>query len=146
MSAWIAAWGGGAPRGAEELAWELAVELEEAEASGRVIAGAALDWRKAFDHIPLPTVRTGLLRAGVPRWLVGCVCSAYEAPRRIRVDGALGECWIPTSGILPGCALAVFVLRVLLVPWERAVEAESDVARRIYVDDLTFWRVGADDG
>eukprot|EP00974_Lingulodinium_polyedra_P066841 6469010-Lingulodinium_polyedra.AAC.1 len=64
MAAWIAGWGGGAPRGAEELAWELAVELEEAEAAGRIIAGAALDWRKAFDHIPLPTVRAGLARAG----------------------------------------------------------------------------------
>eukprot|EP00974_Lingulodinium_polyedra_P111113 10745951-Lingulodinium_polyedra.AAC.1 len=66
MAAWIGAWGGGALRGAEELAWELAVELEEAEASGRFIAGAALDWRKAFDHIPLPVARAGLARAGVP--------------------------------------------------------------------------------
>eukprot|EP00974_Lingulodinium_polyedra_P096871 9388785-Lingulodinium_polyedra.AAC.1 len=50
-------------------------------------------------------------------------CSAHAAPRRLRVDGALGGPWEPTSGILPGRALAVFVLRVLLAPWERAVDA-----------------------
>ncbi|CAK0862848.1 unnamed protein product [Prorocentrum cordatum] len=40
-------------RGAEELAWELALELEAAEALSETIAGAALDWRKAYDHIDL---------------------------------------------------------------------------------------------
>eukprot|EP00974_Lingulodinium_polyedra_P071327 6901958-Lingulodinium_polyedra.AAC.1 len=63
--------------------------------------------------------------------------SAYRAPRRLRVDGALGEAWQPTSGILPGCAMAVFVLRLLLIPWERAVaRADYAMARRAYVDDL----------
>eukprot|EP00974_Lingulodinium_polyedra_P027090 2613719-Lingulodinium_polyedra.AAC.1 len=66
MAGWIAAWGGGALRGAEDLAWQLAVELEAAEAAGRFIAGAALDWRKAFDHVPLAAVAAGLQRAGVP--------------------------------------------------------------------------------
>eukprot|EP00974_Lingulodinium_polyedra_P038719 3709714-Lingulodinium_polyedra.AAC.1 len=39
--------------------------------------------------------------------------------------------------------MAVFVLRVLLVPWAVAVEAaKSRVQRRAYVDDLTMWRRG----
>eukprot|EP00974_Lingulodinium_polyedra_P114795 11115302-Lingulodinium_polyedra.AAC.1 len=50
MAQWISSWGEGALRGAEELAWELAVELEAAEAAGECIAGAALDRRKAFDR------------------------------------------------------------------------------------------------
>eukprot|EP00974_Lingulodinium_polyedra_P047817 4590036-Lingulodinium_polyedra.AAC.1 len=66
FAAWIARWGGGAARGAEELAWELAVELEAAEAAGEDTAGAALDWRKAFDRIPLGAVEAAMLRAGVP--------------------------------------------------------------------------------
>eukprot|EP00974_Lingulodinium_polyedra_P124836 11192174-Lingulodinium_polyedra.AAC.1 len=65
-----------------------------------------------------------------------------EAPRRLRVDGALGAAWMPSCGILPGCALAAFVRRVLLVPWGRAVQSASDATRRAYVDDLTFWRRG----
>eukprot|EP00974_Lingulodinium_polyedra_P080664 7815468-Lingulodinium_polyedra.AAC.1 len=52
VAAWLARWGGGNPnRSAAELAWELAVELEAAEAAGDAIAGVALDWRKAFDRI-----------------------------------------------------------------------------------------------
>eukprot|EP00974_Lingulodinium_polyedra_P080556 7804400-Lingulodinium_polyedra.AAC.1 len=69
MADWIARWGDGAVRGAEELAWEFSVELEAAEAAGEWIAGAALDWRKAFDRIPFPAVEVALRRAGVPDWL-----------------------------------------------------------------------------
>eukprot|EP00974_Lingulodinium_polyedra_P128475 11206237-Lingulodinium_polyedra.AAC.1 len=71
MADWIARWGGGAVRGAGELAWELAAELEAAEAAGEWIAGAALDWRKAFDRAPPPAVSVALARAGVPDWLAG---------------------------------------------------------------------------
>eukprot|EP00974_Lingulodinium_polyedra_P076357 7389729-Lingulodinium_polyedra.AAC.1 len=53
MAAWIAPRGGGADRGVEELVWEFAVEFEATEAAGEFIARAALDWRKAFDRIPL---------------------------------------------------------------------------------------------
>eukprot|EP00974_Lingulodinium_polyedra_P042588 4088968-Lingulodinium_polyedra.AAC.1 len=56
MAEWIGRRSGGAVRGAEELAWELAVELEAAEAAGERIAGAALGRRKAFDRVPPPTV------------------------------------------------------------------------------------------
>eukprot|EP00974_Lingulodinium_polyedra_P034778 3341963-Lingulodinium_polyedra.AAC.1 len=72
-----------------------------------------------------------MARAGVPNWIAGPVSSAYLAARRVRVDGALGEPWQPTSGILPGCAMAVFVLRLMLVPWEREVgRADDSIARR----------------
>eukprot|EP00974_Lingulodinium_polyedra_P075583 7323803-Lingulodinium_polyedra.AAC.1 len=71
MADWIRSWGGGAVRGAEELAWELSVELEATEAAGEWIAGAALDWRKAFDRIPLPAVSAAMARAGVPDWIAG---------------------------------------------------------------------------
>eukprot|EP00959_Pyramimonas_sp_CCMP1952_P219965 4598695-Pyramimonas_sp.AAC.1 len=43
------AWGDGDGNvGAEELAWDLALELEAAEAAGEAICGCALDWRKGF--------------------------------------------------------------------------------------------------
>eukprot|EP00974_Lingulodinium_polyedra_P012019 1160161-Lingulodinium_polyedra.AAC.1 len=71
-----------------------------------------------------------MARAGGPSWVAGPVCSAYGAARRLRVDGALGDPWRPTSGILPGCALAAYALRLLLAPWEAAVLGASDVTRR----------------
>ena len=141
---WRTSWpDGDVGRGAEELAWELALELEAAEANGESICGAALDWRKAFDNIPLCSLSSLLARAGLPEWLRLPIVEAYTAPRRLRVEGALGECWRPTSGILPGCALAVFVLSVLLRPWDRQIARVHDqLRRRIYVDDLVLWLRG----
>eukprot|EP00974_Lingulodinium_polyedra_P044775 4295012-Lingulodinium_polyedra.AAC.1 len=86
MADWIARRGDGAARGAEELAWELNVELEAAEAAGEWIAGATLDWRKAFDRIPLRAVEVATRRTGVPGWRAGPAQSAYAAERRLRVD------------------------------------------------------------
>ena len=64
---WRASWpGGDGGFGAEELAWQLALELEAAEAAGEDVCGAALDWRKAFDNVPLSSLRPLLSRAGVP--------------------------------------------------------------------------------
>eukprot|EP00974_Lingulodinium_polyedra_P037664 3613298-Lingulodinium_polyedra.AAC.1 len=57
LADWIGGrWGEGAARGAEELAWELSVELGAAEAAGEWVAGAALDRREAFDRVPLEAV------------------------------------------------------------------------------------------
>eukprot|EP00974_Lingulodinium_polyedra_P102127 9889557-Lingulodinium_polyedra.AAC.1 len=50
VARWASAWGGPANRGVADLAWAFAVELEGAEAAGEAVAGAALDWRKAFDR------------------------------------------------------------------------------------------------
>ena len=137
---WLEGDGG---HGAEELAWELALELEAAEASAETIGGSALDWRKAFDHISLELLRPMLCRAGVPAWILEPMLAAYSAPRRLRVEGALGQPWAPTSGILPGCALAVFALSVLVRPWYcRTGRVHDILKRRVYVDDLTVWARG----
>ena len=46
MASWVASCaGGGRSHGAEDLAWELALELEGAEAACEAVCGAALDWR-----------------------------------------------------------------------------------------------------
>eukprot|EP00969_Alexandrium_andersonii_P330638 14613214-Alexandrium_andersonii.AAC.1 len=60
--------------------------------------------------------------AGVPGQLAEPLLAAYHAPRRLRVEGALGDGWVPTFGVLPGCALAVFVLSTALRPWDRRME------------------------
>eukprot|EP00974_Lingulodinium_polyedra_P096767 9379697-Lingulodinium_polyedra.AAC.1 len=59
------------------------------------IAGTALDWQNAFDHIPVASVLLMPTRAGVPRRLAGPVCSIYSSQRRARVEGTLGAPWQP---------------------------------------------------
>ena len=64
---WRSSWEGGEwRRGAEEQAWELALELEAADALSQEVVGAALDWRKAYDEVDLGTLPAALTRAGVP--------------------------------------------------------------------------------
>ena len=65
--------------------------FEAAEANGETICGSALEWRKAFDHVRLSLLRKMLARAGVPAWLLQPLLAAYTSPRRLRVDGALGQ-------------------------------------------------------
>ena len=144
---WRLSWGDGdGSVGAEELAWDLALELEAAEAQADTICGSALDWRKAFDHVSLKLLRAVLERARVPQWILGPLMATYSAPRRLRVEGALGQPWGPTSGILPGCALAIFVLSVLVRPWYwRTGRVHDSLRRRVYVDDLTVWARGSAD-
>eukprot|EP00974_Lingulodinium_polyedra_P099113 9604531-Lingulodinium_polyedra.AAC.1 len=55
-------------------------------------------------------------------WLAGPAVAAHTAPCRLRVEGTLGARRAPASGILPGRALAVFVLEVLIAPWEVALK------------------------
>ena len=141
---WRLGWDGvDAWRGAEELAWELALELEAAEALSESIAGAALDWRKAYDHVDLHTLPAILQRAGVPQWLYAPALAAYSARRRVRVGRAVGDPWTPSRGILPGCALAVFFLSVLTWPWQRRTRSIGDRLRQgVYVDNFTLWARG----
>ena len=126
--------------GAEAQAWQLSLELEAAAATGDVITGAALDWAKAFDLVPIAHIRAAMMAAGVPGWAARPVLAAYAAPRRLRVAGAQGDPWFPERGILPGCGLAVFVLSVMLRPLVVAAAALDHSLRvRLYVDDLTLW-------
>ena len=72
---WRTSWpGGDGGFGAEELAWQLALDLETAEAMDEDVCGAALDWRKAFDNAPSPAC--------------GQSCTVLECP---------GGCWSPCS-------------------------------------------------
>ena len=119
------------------------MELEAAEALLECIAGAALDWRKAYDHADLQSLPGILQRAGVPQWIIAPAMAAYTAQRRVRVGRAIGDPWAPSCGILPGCALAMFFLSVLTRPWQRRASAlDSRLWQRVFVDDFALWARG----
>ena len=67
--------------------------------------------------------------------------SAYMAPRQLRVDGVLGQPWVPSRGLLPGCPLATGMMMLALWPLRVALQQDGGSAR-LYVDDLTYWKVG----
>ena len=123
VAAWRRLWDpavAAARLGADGQAWELAWAQAEAEAGDQEFAGLAVDFRKAYDSVRLGLVRRLLAAAGWPLAIVGPLLDAYRAPRRLRVAGALGEPFLPTSGIPAGCPIAVDVLAVLTWAWHRS--------------------------
>ncbi len=111
MAKWIAQWSG-APAlvGAEDQAWALSLALEAHGTLGQTVGGAAFDWSKAFDYVAPDLLGAACVEASVPEAVWRPALQAYRAPRRLRVREARGASWLPTSGLLPGCALAVFLL------------------------------------
>ena len=144
VAAWSRAWdpaAAAASLGADGQAWELTWTVAWAAATGRHVAGLAVDFRKCYDGVRLPLLERALATAGWPPGLCRPLLAAYAAPRRLRVAGALGEPWLPASGVPAGCPLAVAVLAVLTWPWAVRV-GQPPVSARRYVDDLTAWAVG----
>ena len=70
-----------------------------------------------------------------------------KVPRRLKVMQAVGEWRQPTSGMLPGCPGATFVMSLLLERWRRGTGAASPTTRvRCWVDGSTASGKGCTDG
>ena len=123
FAAWQQQWPGArAAKGAEQAAWELAVAAAAAHAEGSTLGGIAVDWAKAYDRVALTHIEQAFGLVGMPEWIALPLLGAYTAPRRLRISGVLGPEWEPTSGLLPGCAIAVFILGLLTHPLQVALE------------------------
>ena len=87
----------------------------------RVSPGAGSQGLSLIEPVTYPRDRSSsmglverLLRAaGWPSGLVGPILFAYRTSRRLRVAGALGEPFVPTSGTPAGCSIAVDVRAIL---------------------------------
>ena len=144
---WREGWPGATGiRSAEEQAWHLSLTAGAAQRQGRPLGGFAVDWSKAYDRIALNQVEFALCAAGIPAVLALPILQTYQAERRLRINGVLGPEWQPTRGILPGCALACFVLCLVTYPLEsklrHTTEQHGAGQVRLYVDDLTAWYIG----
>ena len=105
VAAWRRQWDpamAAARLGADGQAWELAWAQAVARAEGRGFGGLAVDFRKAYDSVRLALAGRMLAAAGWPLAISGPVMDEYWAPRRLRVAGAIGDPWDPSSGIPAG--------------------------------------------
>ena len=70
----------------------------------------------------------------------------YQAPRHIKIDGAMGVTRSPLRCIPPGCPAAVDVLSMITFPWVKQARLVMDnCSARAWVDDLTWWGRGEPD-
>ena len=123
--------------GAAEAVWIAGAMGARAATLGQHQAGIAIDWSKAYDQVGLAVAERAGHCAGIPAEILAPLMAAYRGPRRIRVAGILGPEWTPARGLLPGCALACYVLNLLTCPWRfQMYMVHSSISSRVYVDDM----------
>eukprot|EP00756_Hemistasia_phaeocysticola_P038080 Hpha_TRINITY_DN16736_c1_g1::TRINITY_DN16736_c1_g1_i1::g.78380::m.78380 len=121
-----------------DLAWRLALRIEEATLNGDAIAGSSLDYAKCFDRIPHRVLFRCAERAGLHTRILAPLRGMYDSlTRRYRIGGGVGTEHACTNGLLQGCPLSPLLLNALVAVWARAVEAEAGVTAWCYADDTT---------
>jgi hypothetical protein len=99
---------------------------------------ADLQSRLAYDSMHLELLAFVFAGSGLPEEVWKPMLDMAPAPRCIKVLNAVGEWWLPTSGMLPGCPGATFCMDLLLERWRRGTRAVSLTAQvRCWVDDST---------
>ena len=125
-------------RSAEAYGLLLAAELEQATFLDEPLLAVCTDQSKAYDMVDLELLQFLLERSGMPGRVWKPMMSMATAPRRIKVMRAVGEWQEPTSGMLPGCPGATFLMCYLLERWRRFTTAVGPQTwARSWVDDTT---------
>ena len=117
-----------------------AMELEQAMLDGEDVAGAALDFSKAFDFVPIKIGLRLLRELGLPERVLGPMVFMYaNLQRRFKIRGCVGEAFRATNGIMQGCPLSVLMLNAMVSILTRALELQvPGIVITSYVDDVTI--------
>ncbi len=136
---------GGRPGvGADVAALETAVLACTAVAEGDAVAAAFLDITKAYEGVDLRLLARAAVQQGFPAVVAHMAIEAYRGPRRIRFCGAVApEPVYASRGITAGCACAVSLMGLYLLPVLQAARGPCIQGVRGYVDDVSFLSVGA---
>ena len=123
---------------AEAYGTLLAAELERATVEDDPLLAVCIDLSKCYDTVHLELLEFLLAGSGLAAEIWRPMLDMARAPRRVKVMQAVGGWRSPTSGMLPGCPGATFVMGLLLERWRRGTKAASLTAKiRCWVDDST---------
>ena len=114
---------------AEAYGTLLAAELERATFEDEPVLAACIDLSKAYDTVHLELLAFVLAGSGMPEVFWRPMLDMAAAPRCIKVLQAVGAWRQPTSGMLPGCPAATFIISLLLERWRRGTKAASLTAQ-----------------
>ena len=126
--------------GTTDALLQVASELEAAMLNGEELHGAALDFSKCFDNIPIAIAIAVMNKLGLSSRILDPMIGMYAAlTRRFKVRGFVGEEFTTTNGIMQGCPLSVLLLNAMV---RVLTAATPDVAPSLrsqsYVDDITW--------
>ena len=108
--------------GSLDAASLLSVMTELARAQGWKLAGAALDYIKCFDLVPVGVVLACATALGFAGGPLRAIAGMYSTLRRsFKVLGCLGDPFAATNGILQGCPLSVILINILTTVWMKEI-------------------------
>ena len=100
----------------------LAAELERATVEDDPLLAVCMDLSEACDTVHLELLEFLLGGSGLAAEIWRPMLDMARAPRRVKVLQAVGGWKSPTSGMLPGCPGATFVMGLLLERWRRGTK------------------------
>ena len=129
-----------AKHGTTNALLEISLRLEEAMLSEEPLYGAALDFAKCFDYLPVAITLRTLEELGMSeRILEPLSCMYANLQRRFKIRGYLGEPFRASNGVMQGDPLSVILLNALFSVLLTALsEAAPDLDDQSYVDDITL--------
>ena len=93
----------------------LTAELEQAYLDGVPLYGAALDFAKAFDNVPVDTALTLLEKMGLHESILIPLKFMYKNLKRyFKIRGFIGEPFCSTNGIMQGCPMSCLLLNAIV--------------------------------
>jgi len=135
---------GGAGKGAQRAAWQVAFKAETAALKTHSYAESLLDLIKAFERVPHHLLVRAARQQGYSLWLLRLSLSSYRLRRSIGVDAVYSRLVLAACGITAGSTFATSELRLLLIgAIDMVISVWCTVEVFVYVDDMTLAATGS---
>ena len=129
-------------RGAPDSAIILAAEAEIGSQEGKHTAAVLIDCAKAYERVPHEQLRKDIIQTKFPARMANMAMDIYAHGRHLRIGEASGRQIDVTSSLMPGCALAVALLKAhtkSILEHPEGPEAYQ-VTTHKYVDDIKAFK------
>ena len=123
-------------KSASDGAWDLQIDAEMAMAAGEYMCAAFVDCAKAYERVPHAQLRRDILETGFPRRLANMAMAMYSGNRFVKVGEAVAKPVVGNSGLMPGCGLAVALLKAHLKSVVMEAQDGIELSFTKYVDDM----------
>ena len=132
----------GVPRKGAQDAWlNTALQLELAQLSGQLAAGASVDVLKCFDQINRELVYLLASEAGMPLRILDPYFRYIDSLKiRYQVGDTVGMEHQDACSIPQGCPFSMTMVAILMLPWIHLMRS-LEVEPRVLADDLMLTAV-----
>ncbi len=148
LQSWVELWDdealhAGVPgKGAIDGSLKTALQVEQAMANHKLVAGGSIDVYKCFDQINRQLIYLLAEKAGMPMRILNAYSSYLENMEvRFQVGGTIGTPYHDRASIPQGCPFSMAMVALLTRPWISLMR-QTGVIPRCLADDLLILAIG----